>query len=72
MLQAEYRELGEYYAEAVKAHFGHRLIYDDGFLAGVLEDIRKRLKQLGARKVTAKKGYYWVLTNAKPTEVVEI
>jgi hypothetical protein len=50
------------------------IAYDrDGFLAGVLEDIRKRLKQLGARKVTAKKGYYWVLKpNAKPTEVVEI
>jgi hypothetical protein len=39
----------------------------------VLEDIRKRLKQLGARKVAANKGYCGVLKpNAKPTEVVEI
>ena len=50
------------------------IVYDrDGFLAGVLEDIRKKLRQLGARKVAAKKGYYWVLKpDAKPTEVVEI
>jgi hypothetical protein len=39
----------------------------------VREDIRKKLKQLGARKVAAKKGYYWVLKpGAKPTEVVEV
>jgi hypothetical protein len=50
------------------------IVYDrDGFLAGVLEDIRKKLKQLGARKVAAKKGYYWVLKpGAKPTEDVEV
>lgn len=50
------------------------IVYDrDGFLAGVLEDIRKRLRQLGARKVAAKKGHYWVLKpDARPTEVVEI
>ena len=50
------------------------IAYDrEAFLAGVLEDIRERLKQLGARRVRARKGYYWVLKpDAKPTEVVEI
>lgn len=50
------------------------IAYDRGsFLAGVLQDIRKRLKELGGRKVKAKKGYYWVLKpNATATEVVEI
>ena len=45
----------------------------DGFLKEVLESIRRRLKELGARKVVAEKGYYWILKpDAKPTEVVEI
>lgn len=50
------------------------LVYDkDDFLQSVLESIRRRLKELGAKKVTAKKGYYWILKpNAEPTEVVEI
>jgi predicted nucleotidyltransferase len=50
------------------------IVYDrGGFLAAVLEDIRRKLNELGARKVVAKKGYYWVLKpDAKPTEVVEI
>jgi hypothetical protein len=48
--------------------------YDrEGFLAGVLEDIRERLRQLGGRRVRTRKGYYWVLKpDAKPTEVVEV
>lgn len=50
------------------------LAYDkNGFLDGVLEDIRKRLKELNARKVKASKGYYWILKpDAKSSEVVEI
>jgi hypothetical protein len=50
------------------------VVYDrEGFLARVLEDIRERLRQLGGRRIRARKGYYWVLKpDAKPTEVVEI
>jgi len=50
------------------------ITYDKGgFLGGVLEDIRRRLKQLGATRVTAKKGHYWILKpDARPGEVVEI
>jgi len=50
------------------------LVYDkDRFLESVLEDIRRRLVELGAKKVKADKGYYWVLKpEAKPTEVVQI
>jgi len=45
----------------------------DSFLKGILESVRRRLRELGARKVFTKKGYYWVLKpDAKPTEVVEI
>ena len=50
------------------------IVYDNGgFLAAVLEDIRERLRELGARKVLTRKGYYWILKpHAKPTEVVEV
>ena len=50
------------------------IVYDrGGFLAEVLRDIREKLKALGARKVIAKKGYYWVLKpDAMPSEVIEI
>ena len=50
------------------------VVYDrEGFLSGVLADIRERLRQLGARRVGAKKGYYWILKpDLRPTEVVEI
>lgn len=50
------------------------IVYDKGgFFEGVLEDVRRRLKRLGAVKVKAKKGYYWILKpDAKPGEVVEI
>lgn len=45
----------------------------DGFLEGVLDDIRWKLDELGARKVRAKKGYYWILKpDARPDEVVEV
>lgn len=50
------------------------IAYDkDGFLGGVLDDMRRRLKELGARKVSTKRGYYWLLKpDAEPDEVVEI
>jgi len=50
------------------------VVYDRaGFLAEVLREIREKLKMLGARKVFAKKGYYWVLKpDAMPNEVIEI
>jgi len=50
------------------------IVYDrDGFLEGILEDIRRRLKELGSKKVKAKKGHYWILKpDAKPGEVIEI
>ena len=45
----------------------------DSFLKGVLKSMRRRLRELGARKVVTEKGYYWILKpDAKPTEVVEI
>jgi hypothetical protein len=48
--------------------------FDKGnFLGNVLEDVRRRLRELGARKVRAKKGYYWILKpNRKPMEVIQI
>jgi hypothetical protein len=50
------------------------IVYDkDDFLKAVLEDIRRKLRELGARKVKASKGYYWVLKpDAKADEVVEV
>jgi len=50
------------------------IVYDRSqFLAEVLREIREKLKTLGARKVLAKKGYYWVLKpDAMPNEVIEI
>lgn len=50
------------------------IVYDrNNFLDAELRKIRERLVELGTRKVTAKKGYYWILKpDAKPTEVVEI
>lgn len=44
-----------------------------GFLKEVLESVRRRLTELGARKVPTRKGHYWILKpEAKPTETVEI
>jgi hypothetical protein len=46
------------------------IAYDgDGVLKCVLGDMWRRLKELGARRVKAKKDYYWML---KPDEVVEV
>jgi hypothetical protein len=44
-----------------------------GFLEKELEAIRRRLRELGARKVATPKGHYWILKpDLKPGEVVEI
>ncbi len=50
------------------------VVYDSkGFLNGVLEEIRQRLRELGAKKVITKKGYYWILKpGAGPGEVIEV
>jgi len=38
------------------------ILYDrGGFLQGILDDIRSRLRELGARKVKTRKGWYWIL-----------
>jgi len=44
-----------------------------GFMKRILEDLRKRLKELGARRIRTERGWYWVLKpDAKLGEVVEI
>lgn len=50
------------------------IVYDrDNFLEKELEKIRRRLKELGAKRVEGRGGWYWVLKpNAKPGEVVRI
>jgi len=38
------------------------ILYDkEGFLSGVLAGLRRRLKELGARRVSGSKGKYWIL-----------
>jgi predicted nucleotidyltransferase len=45
----------------------------DEFLQGILNDIRRRLKELRARKVKTQKGWYWILKpDAKLGEEVRI
>jgi hypothetical protein len=48
--------------------------YDQNdFLKSVLQDIKLRLEDLGARKIKAQKGHYWILKpNARPDEVIEV
>jgi hypothetical protein len=50
------------------------IMYDrNSFLESVLADIRLRLKDLGGRKVKARRGHYWILKpDADPNEVVEL
>jgi predicted nucleotidyltransferase len=50
------------------------IAYDkNNFLQSILGDMKERLRELGAMKVKARKGYYWLLKpDANPTEVVEI
>ena len=48
-----------------------RILHDpDGFLAGYLERLRRRLAELGARRVPWQGGWYWELKpDLKPGEV---
>lgn len=50
------------------------IVYDkNGFLQEVLSDIKARLRELGAIRVKARKGRYWILKpDAKLGEVVRI
>ena len=50
------------------------ILYDRGdILERALDSLRRRLEELGARKVKTKKGHYWVLKpDIKPGEVAEI
>jgi predicted nucleotidyltransferase len=50
------------------------IAYDkNDFLHTLLEEIKRNLQALGAKKIKATKGYYWVLKpNANAGEVVEI
>ena len=50
------------------------LIYDKGgFFKSVLERLRQKLEELGARRVKLGRGWYWVLKpDAKFGEVIEI
>lgn len=67
-------------AEHVKPYYlgmlsGHVILYDrGGFFAGVLERLRWRLAELGARRYVDEDGYeYWDLKpDWKPGDVVEL
>jgi predicted nucleotidyltransferase len=50
------------------------ILYDRmNFLRETLKSLKKKLEEMGARKVVAKKGYFWILKpDVKPSEVVEI
>lgn len=51
-----------------------RIIFDrDKFFESYLDDLSRRLRELGARKVPFKGGYYWVLKpGMKPGESLEL
>ena len=51
-----------------------RLLYDrDDFLKGFLDRLRRRLKQLGARRIRRGNAWYWDLKpDFKPGEVFEL
>jgi len=50
------------------------MIYDkDGFLTAVLEQMAQRLRELGAKRVWTRRGWYWILKpDAKLGEEVKI
>ncbi len=50
------------------------IAYDrNGFLKDVVQDMKRRLRDLGARKIKARKGYYWILKpDARSDEVIEV
>lgn len=51
-----------------------RILYDrDGFLCGYLERLRRRLEQLGARRIPHAGAWYWDLKpDYKPGDVIEL
>jgi predicted nucleotidyltransferase len=51
-----------------------RLLYDpEEILAGRLERLRQRLRELGSRRVRSGGGYYWLLKpDLKPGETIEL
>ena len=52
---------------------GKPLFDKDDFLLKELEKVRKRLRELGARRVKGKSGWYWILKpGAKLGEVIKI
>lgn len=50
------------------------ILYDkNGFFKGILESLRKRLEELGSRRVFKGNRWYWILKpDIKPEEVFEI
>lgn len=50
------------------------ILFDrDGFFAGILERFRKRLQELGARRIWKGDWWYWELKpDYKPGEIFEI
>ncbi len=49
------------------------ILYDEGILRAELEALRRRMEELGTRKVRTKRGHYWILKpGLKPGEVVEL
>jgi predicted nucleotidyltransferase len=51
-----------------------RIVFDrDGFFAAVLEKLRKRLTELGAKRVWQGNAWYWILKpDLRPGEVFEL
>jgi len=50
------------------------IVYDkENFMRRILEDLRRKLSEIGARRVKTREGWYWILKpDAKLGEVVEI
>jgi hypothetical protein len=50
------------------------ILYDrDGFFAGILERLRKKLRELGAQRKRKGKVWYWDLKpDYKPGEVIDL
>jgi len=49
------------------------ILFDEGILRQEIRALRRRMQELGSKKVYTSKGYYWVLKpDLKPGEVVEL
>ncbi len=68
---AEVERGGVFYIDLVE---DARLLYDpDDFLKGFLDRLRRRLKQLGARRIRRGNAWYWDLKpDFKPGEIFEL